>query len=85
MALIKKLTKIGNSWGVLLPLEVMKMAGIETNSELELQVAEEGLLLSPVNADSREVTNLEDPMDQEVAKATAGFIRRYREDLQKLA
>lgn len=77
MALIKKLTKIGNSYGVILPSDVLKMAGIEPLGECEIEVDKEGVLLRPHFKGSKK--------DERVMKAMARFMSKYRSDLKKLA
>ena len=77
MALIKKLTKIGNSYGVILPSEVLKLAGMEFDSELDVTVEKEGVLIRP--------RKFQDKRDKRVMEAMARFIKKYRHDLKKLA
>ena len=77
MALVKKLTKIGNSWGVILPTEVLKIVGIEPEGECEIEVDREGVVLRPHLKTAEK--------DAKVASATARFIKKYRADLKKLA
>ena len=77
MPLVKKLTKIGNSWGVILPADVLKVAQMDPTTECEIRVEKEGILLKPHFKKDRE--------DQRVMKAMARFIKKYRNDLKKLA
>ncbi len=77
MALVKKLTKIGNSYGVILPAEILKIAGIEPEDECELEVEKDGVLLRPYRKGRSH--------DQKVMKAMARFMKKYRDDLKKLA
>ncbi len=75
--LVKKITKVGNSWAILLPAEIMQSAGLEPGEECELHPKKEGVLLKPHHK-----TTLK---DRKVAEATARFIGKYRSDLKKLA
>lgn len=77
MALVKKLTKIGNSWGVILPADVLQIVGIEPAGECEVEVDAEGVLLRP----HRKAGSA----DARVSAAMARFLKKYRSDLKKLA
>ena len=77
MTLTKKICKIGNSYGVILPNEFMKIAGIKPGSECEIETQGDSIVLR--------AHFKENEKDQAVAKATSRFIRKYRQDLQKLA
>jgi len=77
MALIKKLTKIGNSYGVILPLDLLNVAGLKPEGDCEIQVDKEGVHLKPVPPHQAK--------DQDVIKAMARFVRKYQKDLKKLA
>ena len=77
MALIKKLTKIGNSYGIILPTEVLKIAGMVPEGDCEIEVDGEGVLLKPHFKTTK--------TDQKIMESMARFIRKYRQDLKKLA
>lgn len=77
MTLTKKITKIGNSYGIILPNEFMKNIGLKPNGECEIETEGDCILLRPHLKKSKK--------DQAVAEATSRFIRKYRQDLQKLA
>jgi antitoxin component of MazEF toxin-antitoxin module len=74
MALIKKLTKIGNSWGVILPTDLLKVVGIEDSSEVEISVKENQIVLRP--------TSLK---DRKVMKAFMKVLDQYDKTFEKLA
>ncbi|MBI2335721.1 MAG: AbrB/MazE/SpoVT family DNA-binding domain-containing protein [Deltaproteobacteria bacterium] len=74
MPLVKKLTKIGNSYGVILPADILDLLGIKPEDELEMTVEKEGLLIHP----SRKENNL-------VMQAFTKFVDQYDETLKKLA
>jgi len=74
MTLTKKLTKIGNSWGVILPAEILKVVGMSDDSEVEISVKENHIVLTPSNL-----------KDHKVMKAFLSVIRDYDETLKKLA
>jgi antitoxin component of MazEF toxin-antitoxin module len=75
MVLVKKLTKIGNSWGAILPSDILKMAGIKREYEIHLE--KRGVLLSPHFPITKK--------DQKVMETMAKFIKKYHTDLKKLA
>lgn len=77
MTLTKKISRIGNSYGVILPNEFMKVAGLEPGGECEIETQGESIILRAHFKENKK--------DQTVAKATSRFIRKYRQDLQKLA
>lgn len=74
MALIKKLTKIGNSWGVILPGEIMEAAGLSKDSDVEISVNEHQIILRP--------THLK---DHKIMNTFMKVIKEYDETFQKLA
>lgn len=47
----KKLTKIGNSWGVIIPREVLELLGIGEGSDVEIELAGNTLLVTSPEAD----------------------------------
>ena len=77
MALIKKLTRIGNSYGVILPTEILKVAGMEPEGEYEIQVKEGEVSIHPHRK--------EDDLDKRVMESMTKFMKKYRADLKKLA
>lgn len=74
MALVKKLTRIGNSWGIILPAELMKVTGIDENSSVELTVKDHTIELSPVSI-----------KDQKVMKTFLGVLQDFDDTFKKLA
>ncbi len=70
----KRLTKIGNSWGVIIPKEVLDL--LEVDDEVEVQLAGNTLLIAPPDIDALE---LEASMAYMVSK------RERSEVYQKLA
>lgn len=42
----KRLTRIGNSWGLVLPKEVLELLGIEAGGEIEVELAGNTLLIT---------------------------------------
>jgi antitoxin component of MazEF toxin-antitoxin module len=77
MALIKKLTKIGNSWGVILSIDLMKLAGFEPDDEYEIEVEEGAILLRPHRTK-------EEKKDKRIMETMERLVRKYRGDLEKL-
>lgn len=74
MALVKKLTRIGNSLGVILPTEILRMAGIDDDSEVEISAGENQIVLK--------ITDLK---DHKVMKTFLGVLKDYNQTLKKLA
>ena len=70
----KKLTKIGNSYGVILSKEILEQVGINEKGELEMEVRGNELVLRP--------TNLK---DHKVMKAFLSVVKRYDPLLKRLA
>ena len=70
----KKLTKIGNSYGVILSKELLDQAGIGEKDELEMEVREGELVLR--------VANLK---DYKVMKSFLSVVRDYDPLLKRLA
>ncbi len=77
MALVKKLTKIGNSYGVILSTDILKLAGMAPDGEFEIDADEKGIVLRPHFSKT--------PTDKKVSQAVERFIKKYRKDLQNLA
>ena len=78
MALTKKLTRIGNSWGVILSSEMMSLSEIKPGVEFQVEVLPHEIRLKPCQTG-------DDLKDRRIAKATERFIKKYREDLKRLA
>jgi putative addiction module antidote len=74
MPLTKKLTKIGNSYGVILPSDLMNLLGISPEGEIEISIEKGGLLIHP----SHKENSL-------VMQAFTKFVDHYDETLKKLA
>jgi len=64
-ALVRKLSQIGNSKGIILPQTVLEMLNWDMNSEIELKIEGKKLIVSPCRR--RYATN-------EEAKAVAGKV-----------
>lgn len=74
MGAIKKLTKIGNSFGIILSSDIMSLANIQPESEVEIEIENGKLIIHPVLQE-----------DQKVKAAFAKFVSNYSDVLQKLA
>ena len=77
MTLVKKLTKIGNSWGIILPTEILHLSGVEPEGECEIDVGNHEIRLRP-----HRKMNL---IDKRVEQAMGRFVKKYHKDLKKLA
>ncbi len=51
----RKLTRIGNSWGLVLPKELLELLDLEPGGEVEVQVIGNTLVVAPVGADETEL------------------------------
>lgn len=51
----RKLTKIGNSWGLILPREVLDLLGVPEGSEVEVELAGNTLLVTAPGTDRDDV------------------------------
>lgn len=74
MALMKKISKIGNSYGVIIPSDVMALVGLKPDAEVEITVEKGGLLIHPTRQE-----------DQLVMETFRQFADQYDETLRKLA
>jgi antitoxin component of MazEF toxin-antitoxin module len=74
MVLVKKLTKIGNSYGVILPTEIMKVSGVTPHSQLEISVKDNQIVLKPT-----------DLKDHRLMKAFMGVLEDFDKTFKKLA
>ncbi len=75
MALVKKVTRVGNSAGLTIDQAVMKQMGWEIGTEVEFRVEGEQLILSP----HRYAT------DEEARAAGERVVRNRRNMLERLA
>jgi antitoxin component of MazEF toxin-antitoxin module len=51
----RRLTRIGNSWGLILPREVLDLLGLEGNSEVEIELAGNTLVVTPPGGSRQEI------------------------------
>ena len=74
MALTKKLTRIGNSMGIVLPADLLDMVGIGENQEVSLSLKGDGILLKPVRL-----------KDHKIMKTFMSVLEDYNNTFKKLA
>ena len=74
MALVKKLTKIGNSCGLIVPREFMESAGLSEKSQVELEIRGDELVVRPARL-----------KDYKVMKTFMTVVRDYDKLFKKLA
>ncbi len=74
MGALKKLTKIGNSYGVILPKELLDQLGIDEKTEMEVELRENELALKPIRM-----------KDYKVMKTFLSVVRDYDKTFKKLA
>lgn len=77
MGIVKKLTRIGNSYGVILPRDILRVVGIDPRKGYRLSIEKERLSIEPAGKAKNR--------DEEVAEAMLRFMKKYRSDLKKLA
>ena len=70
----KKLTRVGNSWGVILPKEVLDL--LEIDDEVEIEVVGNTLMIAPPDID---------PVEIEASLAYIASKRERSDVYQKLA
>ena len=51
----RRLMKVGNSWGLLIPKEVLDLLGVEGGGEVEVQLAGNTLLVTAPDVDPLDV------------------------------
>lgn len=51
----RRLAKIGNSWGVILPKEVLELLGVESGGEVDVEVVGNTLVVTPPDVDPIEI------------------------------
>ncbi len=73
----KKLTKIGNSYGVILSKEILDTVGIEPSRGCVISLEKYRLTIEPVRRKKN--------FDEEVSASMIRFMKKYRSDLEKLA
>ncbi len=74
MALTKKLTKIGNSKGVILSSDVLQMADMEDQEEVEIVTKPHEIIIKPAHL-----------KDHKVRKAFMKVLEDFDETFKKLA
>lgn len=74
MALAKKITKIGNSYGLIIPSDIMELVGITPESEIEITVDKGGLIIHPTRKE-----------DKIISDSFTKFVNQFSDTLQKLA
>ena len=75
--MVKSLTQIGNSYGIIIDRPIMDLLGIDSQTRLEVSVQDGGLLLRPVN-------DAGDPKGR-VRKSAARMASIHRKSLRELA
>lgn len=76
MQAVKKLSRIGNSYGLIIPKEMLKTARINPRQGCRVSAAKGRLTVVPLREEAG--------LDDEVASAMLRFMRKYRFDLAKL-
>lgn len=51
----RRLAKIGNSWGLILPKEVLELLSVESGGEVELEVVGNTLIVTPPDIEPTEL------------------------------
>ena len=55
MTTVKKLTKIGNSYGVIIPRELLEAVGFDEKTSIRVEVRKNELVFKPVNLKDHKV------------------------------
>lgn len=76
MTTVKKLTKIGNSYGIILPKQTLHLLGINPEKGCRISILKHRLTVEPVRSQKG--------LDEEVTQSMIRFMKRYRADLAKL-
>ncbi len=72
----RRLAKIGNSWGVIIPKEVLDLLGVESGGEVEVELVGNTLIVTPTDID---------PADLEASLAYLASRRERAEVYRRLA
>ncbi len=70
----KKFTRIGNSWGIIIPSELLKLTGINPKDEFEMEIKKDHIVIKPINL-----------KDHKVMKTFLSVLEDYNQTLKKLA
>lgn len=76
MQAVKKLSRIGNSYGLIIPRAMLKVARINPRQGCRVAAAKGRLTIVPLRE--------EGGLDEDVASAMLRFMKKYRSDLAKL-
>ncbi|MBF0379342.1 MAG: hypothetical protein HQK72_17965 [Desulfamplus sp.] len=71
-----QIKKIGNSYGILLNDEILRLMDIRADDEVDVSVENRILIISPLNEEERE---------QKIDKAVQNIFRRRKSAYQRLA
>jgi len=74
MATVKKLTKIGNSYGVIIPKGLLQVVGIDEQTSIRVEVRKNELVFRPINL-----------KDHKVLKTFQSVVDDYDAVLKRLA
>ncbi len=74
MESLKTISKVGNSYGVIIPFEMLKEIGVKGKNKVRLRSMNGIIQIEP--AEGRE---------ERVMKAAAKYVKKYHDDLAKLA
>ena len=55
MATVKKLTKIGNSYGVIIPKELLEAVGFNEKTSIRVEIRKNELVFRPINLKDHKV------------------------------
>ena len=77
MKIARKLSKIGNSSGIIIPSKMLANVGISPKDEIELEDNGKVIIIYP--------RPKKPSMDKKVTEAMERFIKKYRYDLEMLA
>lgn len=67
--MIKKLTKHGDSWALVLDQPVLDELDIDPHTALEISTSGQSLIVTPINTPSQEVKSIVEEIERKHAKA----------------
>ncbi len=77
MPFVKKLTKIGNNWGIVLSPKLMKMLNLIPAGKCEIEVNDDEITIRAYPEARRK--------NEKVIEAMVRFVEKYQRDFEKLA
>ncbi len=77
----KKLSKFGNSRALIIDKPILRLLGIDDETELEIKIKGKSLIISPVRKGKRRIVS----KDKKIQEAYEESFETHYEDLKKLS